>query len=118
MAKARRTPAEKKRFSYERDGRNTYGRNNKAARKAIPAFKASSSRALRHAVKQTLEQSGSAEFVERAEVKIADETFMGLHPVKRKASDQALGVVIALKKKKANARIGQKIARQKKMNAP
>ena len=46
MPKRVLTPAEKKRLSYERDGRNTYGQSNKASRKAIPRFKAASKRAI------------------------------------------------------------------------
>jgi hypothetical protein len=43
------TPQEKKRLSYERDRRNTYGENDKASRKAIPLRKRLAARAVRHA---------------------------------------------------------------------
>lgn len=39
MPKRRKTPQEKKILSYAKDCRNTYGNNDKAARKAIPRRK-------------------------------------------------------------------------------
>lgn len=50
----RRTPAEKKRLSYERDRRNTYGENDKATRKAIPLRKRLRARADRKRANQAL----------------------------------------------------------------
>ncbi|GAB3255168.1 hypothetical protein [Chitinimonas naiadis] len=43
------TPQEKKRLSYAKDRRNTYGENSKSSRKNIPLSKALSLRAERHA---------------------------------------------------------------------
>jgi hypothetical protein len=43
-----KTPQEKKRLSYEKDRRNTYGENSKASRKGIPLSKARANRAERH----------------------------------------------------------------------
>jgi hypothetical protein len=43
-----KTPQEKKRLSYEKDRRNTYGENSKASRKGIPLAKARTNRAERH----------------------------------------------------------------------
>jgi hypothetical protein len=113
MAKRVRTPEEKKRLSYERDGRNTYGQNDKASRKAIPAFKASTNRTLRHAVKQSLPLSALDRSGERADAKIADETFKGRHPIKQKSPDEPLGRVIALKHQKRDQRVGARKVRQR-----
>lgn len=41
-------PAEKKRLSYAKDCRNSYGNNDKAARKAMPLRKALENRRQRH----------------------------------------------------------------------
>jgi hypothetical protein len=46
--KLMKTPQEKKRLSYQRDRRNSYGENSKASRKNIPLSKALSIRAERH----------------------------------------------------------------------
>ncbi|MFC4930734.1 hypothetical protein [Massilia sp. GCM10023247] len=48
MAVQPKTPQEKKRLSYEKDRRNTYGENSKASRKGIPLAKARANRAERH----------------------------------------------------------------------
>ncbi|MEM7666217.1 MAG: hypothetical protein AAF250_10220 [Pseudomonadota bacterium] len=45
--KRRRFPAEKKALSYSKDRRNSYGENDKAARKAIPRNKAKGHRSHR-----------------------------------------------------------------------
>ncbi|MEM6275797.1 MAG: hypothetical protein AAF714_02525 [Pseudomonadota bacterium] len=52
--KERRSPQEKKALSYARDRRNTYGENNKAARKAIPRNKKTANRSVRRVAKQAL----------------------------------------------------------------
>jgi hypothetical protein len=48
----KRSPQEKKILSYLKDGRNKYGENDKAARKAIPARKAWVNRTYRRTVRQ------------------------------------------------------------------
>jgi hypothetical protein len=50
----RRTPAEKKQLSYERDHRNVYGENDKASRKWIPLRKRLRARADRRRASQGL----------------------------------------------------------------
>lgn len=45
----RKSPQEKKQLSLEKDGRNTYGENDKASRKNIPRAKARVNRANRRA---------------------------------------------------------------------
>ena len=49
-----KTPQEKKSLSYANDCRNTYGENDKASRKAIPARKAGESRKTRRKANQAL----------------------------------------------------------------
>lgn len=49
-----RTPQEKKRLSYAKDRRNSYGENSKASRKNIPRAKAQANRSERHAQDQAL----------------------------------------------------------------
>jgi hypothetical protein len=44
-----KTPQEKKRLSYARDRRNTFGENSKASRTGIPLAKARANRVERHA---------------------------------------------------------------------
>jgi len=50
----KKTPQEKKRLSYAKDRRNTYGENSKASRKAIPLAKARANRQGRHAQNHVL----------------------------------------------------------------
>src|ERR1700750_2266266 len=50
----RRSPAEKKQLSYERDRRNAYGENDKASRKSIPLRKRLRARADRKRASQAL----------------------------------------------------------------
>lgn len=50
-----RSPHEKKALSYSEDRRNTYGANDKASRKGIPARKAGESRKVRRKARQSLE---------------------------------------------------------------
>lgn len=50
-----KSPQEKKALSYAKDRRNTYGENDKASRKAIPARKAGESRKIRRKARQSLE---------------------------------------------------------------
>jgi len=50
-----KSPQEKKALSYVKDRRNTYGENDKASRKAIPARKAGENRKVRRKARQSLE---------------------------------------------------------------
>jgi hypothetical protein len=54
------TPQDKKRLSYARDRRNTYGENSKSSRKNIPRSKAQSIRADRHAQDKLLAKAVTA----------------------------------------------------------
>ena len=49
-----KSPQEKKALSYVKDRRNTYGENDKASRKAIPARKAGESRKVRRKARQSV----------------------------------------------------------------
>lgn len=53
-----KTPQQKKRLSYLRDGRNDYGQNDKASRRLIPKHKAWARRALRRKAKLMLHNAG------------------------------------------------------------
>ena len=53
--KKRRSPQEKKQLSYRKDRRDTYGENDKAARKSIPLRKKLRNRAERKAGKHLME---------------------------------------------------------------
>lgn len=94
--KRRLLPAEKKRLSYERDGRNLYGENDKGSRKSIPRFKASSKRAVRRgehlAVAAMLD--GNEEGAER---RLAELAFRARQPWKRKSPDLPLGLAMIVR---------------------
>jgi hypothetical protein len=53
----RRTPAEKKVLSYQKDGRNTYGETGARSRYSIRRRKAGVNRAYRHAVREELSRA-------------------------------------------------------------
>ena len=55
MPKQPLTPQDKKVKSYQKDGRNRYGENDKASRKAIPKRKASVNRSNRRQEKRALD---------------------------------------------------------------
>jgi hypothetical protein len=59
--RARRSPQEKKRLSYERDRVNTYGQNDKASRSAIRRNKRIDERTLRRATKPLIKKIARAE---------------------------------------------------------
>jgi hypothetical protein len=119
MSKRMRTPQEKKRSSYAHDRRNTYGESSKASRKAIPAFKAATNRAMRHGSAQVLTKLATVPEAAcvRVEAKLADTTWEGLHPKKRKSPDQPLGEVLAKKIDRRVAAVGDKVRRQKAIEA-
>ncbi len=96
-AREKRDPEQAKKLRLLHDRVNAYGENDKASRKVIPRFKAQSNRSHRHAVaaelKRLPEQSAN-EISDDADARIANATFHGLHPAKRKVSDipNAIGV--------------------------
>jgi hypothetical protein len=62
-----KSPQDKKALSYAKDRRNTFGENDKASRKAIPARKAGESRKVRRKARQSLDVLDHADEV-KAEV--------------------------------------------------
>ena len=88
--KRRRTPQEKKRLSYERDGRNSYWftANDKASRKAIRRNKVAASRAVR----RTAKRAASGEPEDEAALDVA------MKGRWRKVPDQPLGKHIAMQR--------------------
>jgi hypothetical protein len=60
MANTTRSPQEKKRLSYSKDRRNTYGENSKSSRKNIPHSKALAIRSQRHEQNQALHSAVGA----------------------------------------------------------
>jgi hypothetical protein len=95
MRKKERPPQEKKALSYARDRRNSYGENDKAARKLIPLRKAQESRQDRRKVAQDLGtlprlESETADLVESS-------ARQNTHRVGgwKKAPDVALGISVA-----------------------
>jgi hypothetical protein len=65
--KKHRSPREKKDLSYDRDGRNAYGENDKASRKAVPRRKRLRARATRRLAKQQLPRNVADMPAEQAE---------------------------------------------------
>ncbi len=100
MAQRPRSPQDKKRLSRERDGRNDYGENDKASRKAIPAFKRRTVRAERREVAGLVGRmedrvgTDAQEFALGIDVPLAEATFRGARPRKRKAPDAPLGLCL------------------------
>ena len=101
------TPQQKKQLSYERDGRNAYGENDKGSRKAIPRRKRGVARAYRRATAQLLPRDAAAhdgDAVEAAEARVS-----GLRrPGWRKCADTPLGTFVELQREKRLQRAGRK----------
>jgi hypothetical protein len=104
----RRSPAEKKALSYARDCRNSFGENDKASRKAIPARKAMESRKVRRNANQAL---GVHEQLDDAAAALVESSLKNdIERVGgwRKDPDRPLGLMIertrATRERKAGAR--------------
>ncbi|MBV8928072.1 MAG: hypothetical protein JO152_02965 [Mycobacteriaceae bacterium] len=94
----RRTPQEKKAFSYERDRRNSYGENDKASRKAIPLRKRLVNKSNRHADQQIL--SGASGPLDMEAAESAETRAIGRRPkVWRKRPDRNLGEHLTFQRK-------------------
>ncbi|MBY8829810.1 hypothetical protein [Hephaestia mangrovi] len=109
MPKRPKTPQEKKALSLTRDRRNTYGNNQKAARKAIPLRKALENRRVRHKDNQAV-SIGS--HLNEAALDIAESS--ARHGVNRlsgwkKCADEPLGEVIGRALKSREQREGRKL---------
>lgn len=88
------TPQEKKRISYAKDRRNTYGENNKSSRKNIPLSKALDIRSERHAQDQALAKVLQATEPDQLDV-IENEVRSTKHRQWKKSPDSSLGQVLA-----------------------
>lgn len=103
-----RDPARKKALSYARDRRNTFGQNDKAARKAIPARKSGESRKSRRKAGQALK------VIERADETTAALSESSLaHDIERvggwtKSPDTPLGTVVKRNVRMRTERLGRK----------
>jgi len=97
------TPQEKKRLSYAKDRRNTYGENSKASRKGIPLSKAKSIRADRHAQDNLLGAATTADGPDEfADVELQVRT-VGPRQWK-KSPDKPLGEVLARRRQRKMTR--------------
>lgn len=104
-----RTPQQKKALSLARDRRNTYGDNQKAARKAIPLRKALESRKIRHKNNQAISRANQ---LDEAALDLAESS--ARHDVHRlggwkKVADESLGKVVDRALKARRERIGCKL---------
>lgn len=95
----RRSPQEKKRLSYAKDRRNSYGGNDKSSRRNIPLRKRLAHRADRHRADQALRVAlgpADEERADRAEQTARDRTPRSF----RKYPDEPLGEVVAYRLRK------------------
>lgn len=109
MTKKRdRSPQEKKALSYANDRRNTYGQNNKAARKLIPLRKAQDSRQDRRKVAQGL--SVITKVAEEVADLIESSALHDVHRIGgwKKSSDASLEEVVASAIAARESRSGRK----------
>lgn len=88
------TPQQKKRLSYAKDRRNTYGENNKSSRKNIPLSKALDIRSERRAQDQVLARVNQTTEPEQLDV-IENEVRSTKHRQWKKSPDTPLGQVLA-----------------------
>jgi hypothetical protein len=107
-------PAEKKRLSYLKDCRPSYGNSDKAARKAVPRRKAIQNRHDRHAAKQSL-----VVMPDRTELDADLIESSLVHDVYRvggwrKGADTPLGEVVKSQKEARISRMGGKAFRRVK----
>jgi hypothetical protein len=109
MANPPKTPQEKKGLSLARDRRNTYGNNQKAARKAIPLRKALENRRVRHKDNQAVSQGSN---LDEAALELAESSVRhGVHRLGgwKKGPDEPLGSVIERALKSREQRVGRKL---------
>jgi len=105
----RRPPSEKKALSYAKDRRNSYGENDKAARKAIPRRKAIENRGARRKVAAALHTLDSAD--ERRADLIESDARNDIQRVGgwTKGADEPLGRVLANKPDRSNSRKNRRL---------
>jgi hypothetical protein len=89
-----KSPQEKKRLSYSKDRRNTYGENSKSSRKNIPLTKALSIRSERHAQDRLLAVALIAS--EQDQLTSIENKVRGTKPRHwKKSPDEPLGAVLS-----------------------
>ena len=103
------TPQQKKALSLAHDCRNTYGNNQKAARKAIPLRKALENRKVRHKNNQAISRTDQ---LNEAALDLVESSVR--HDVHRlggwkKGADEPLGVVVGRSLKAREERVGRKV---------
>ena len=107
--KTRKSPQQKKALSLKRDCRNSYGNNQKAARKAIPLRKAIENRRVRHENNQALSR---ADQLDEAALDLVESS--ARNNVARlggwtKGADTPLGDIIERALKAREERVGRKV---------
>lgn len=104
--KTQRTPQEKKRLSYERDGRNAYNESKEASRKAIPLRKQWVNQTYRATIRKLLNQLGmrptplAASDVEPVANRVKETRREGW----KKSPDMRLGEFVAKRKQQREMR--------------
>lgn len=104
----RRSPQEKKAFSYKKDRRNVYGENDKSSRKNIRRNKQVPNRADRHRGRQVLAEAAGpveVEAAEQAESRLAAKKSMWMTKRWRKWRDAPLADTV-IDKLRRRARLG------------
>lgn len=110
-----KTPQEKKRLSYAKDRRNTYGESNKGSRKTIQKNKALEIRAERHTQDQRLAAALSA--VGADDLVKVENTVRSTKPRQfKKLPDTPLGEVVTITLTQRQYSHGAKLARAKARN--
>ncbi|WP_157359580.1 hypothetical protein [Caldimonas brevitalea] len=94
-----KTPQQKKRLSYAKDRRNSFGENSKASRKGVPLAKARANRSERHAQDHLLAQSRGVQTHE--ELAAVEVQVRSTKPRQwRKSADVSLGEVLARRRQR------------------
>jgi hypothetical protein len=112
----RKTPQEKKKLSYMRDRRNTYGESPHGARKSIPQRKAFRNRANRHRQDLALRQL-PARINEDSADQIETNVFRYAPKVWQKYPDRPLGVVVE-RKREGRRRFQEAGGRRRRIQNP
>src|SRR4028119_195110 len=95
----RKTPQEKKRLSYAKDRRNTYGENDKSSRKNIRRRKRHPNRSNRRNARQSLSAAGGA--VDATPLEQVEAALKHRRPKRwRKRADSPLALVVPRKLKR------------------
>lgn len=106
---APRTPQEKKALSYAKDRRNTFGENDKASRKAIPARKAGENRKVRRKANQALDAVDQVDEVASDLIESSLRHDVNRVGGWRKGRDEPLGVVVERALGAREQRVGRKM---------